>query len=153
MTFASSIWEFQRKQCDFEEALEEAGFVSGEHYKRIGWDEYDCSIEFHGVKNDARLSAELQRIIYNGGFIKAYVNHEDGWETHYTWKGGHFEPVRGWRRHMVHEDTPSASGVIMFKKMKISYLPDTWRSTQLERDLSAGKIEIVPGPLEPALPQ
>lgn len=148
MTFASAIWEFQRKQCDFEENLEVAGFQHGKHFARIGWDEYDCSIEFYDVENDARLGVDLQRIVYNGGFMKAYVNHKDGWQTHYTWKGGHFDPVRGWRRYMEHEEEPDSSGVIGFKVMKISYWPDSWGDGRLANDLASGRIVIVPDPFE-----
>lgn len=54
----------------------------------------------HFAAPDARLSVEVQRAIQAAGFIKVYVNHEDKWETHYTFYGkdGAMElPVKGWR--------------------------------------------------------
>lgn len=124
---------------------------AGVKFERLGWDFYDCSVELHGVPPDDRLSSDVQRIVRDAGFMTAYVNHNDGWETHYTWKGAEFAPVRGWRRHMVHEDQPGPSGVIGFKVMRISYWPDTWNGTRLEKDRADGRIVIVPDPFEPRI--
>ena len=146
MGFAQKIWDFQKDQFEFESALEEAGLEQGKHYSRIGWDDYDCSIEFYNVENDVRFGVELQKIVADAGFIKAYVNHKDGWETHYTWKTP-FSPVRGWRRWMEHNKEPSPSGVTTLKKLKVSYWPEGWG----KGNSMMGEVEIVPDPLEPKI--
>lgn len=66
--------------------------------KHVGWDDYDGSIELHGVDPSWRMPADLQRRLYDEGFIKAYVNHTDYWETHYSFGTTNgFEAKRGWR--------------------------------------------------------
>ncbi len=91
--FSEKLFAWQRGKDEFEDALAELGFES---FKEIGGDYYDSSIEFYGVANDARLSEDQQRLIHSHGFIRAYVNHEDGYETHYTWPN-EFAPHAGHR--------------------------------------------------------
>ena len=141
--FSETIWAFESAQYDFEEALEKVGV----EFERLGWDHYDNSVELYGVGDDVR-PVPAQRVVRAAGFSTAYVNHENGWETHYSWSGEEFVPCRGWRRHMVHDVEPGPSGVIGFSKMRISYWPESWRASQLKEDLRSGKIEIVPDPLE-----
>lgn len=146
MKLAEAMFTYSQAECEFGDAMVEAGFGD---YTSIDGDDYDNSIEFRGVGNDARLSAEQQRIVFDAGFSKAFVNHSDGWETHYTWSRQEpFKAVRGWRRYMEHDKEPGPSGVIGFSVMKISYWPDGWNGGQLERDRDAGKIVVVPDPLE-----
>ena len=53
---------------------------------------------------DARLTEAQQKIIYDAGFSIAYVNHTNGWETHYNWKRTEeFKPHDGWR--VIHDHT------------------------------------------------
>src|SRR5262245_57993907 len=108
MNFAQKIWDFENAKLEFEGALERAGFEQGEHYKSLGWDDYDTSIEFYGCHNAARMNAELQNIVYDAGFSRAFVNHDDGWETHYSWdRREPFKAHRGWRRRWV--EAPEAT--------------------------------------------
>ncbi len=81
MDIAESFFAHTRKQNDFEDALCEGGL----NFNGIGWDDYDCSLEIYEVPDDMRLSESLQRFIFESGFIRAYVNHSDAWETHYSW--------------------------------------------------------------------
>lgn len=144
MKLADTMFAYYEAENDFGDKMVDAGFGD---YTLIGGDHYDCSIEFYGVGNDARLNAQQQRIVFDAGFVKAYVNHHDGWQTHYTW-GREFAPQRGWRRYMEHDTEPGPSGVVGFSVMKISYWPESWKGSRLEEDLAAGKIVIVPDPFE-----
>lgn len=98
-----AIHIMQEAELSFDIALEAVGLVDGEHYERVGWDTYDCSVDLYGVNDDVRLTDEQQRVIRGAGFAKAYVNHKDGWETHYSWdwRDTEFKPARGWRRRWV----------------------------------------------------
>ena len=74
--------------------------------ERIGWDNYDGSIEIYTPDADWRMSAAVQGVLYDQGFIKAYVNHagDDAWETHYSFgtaKG--FIISNGWRVSYPHK--------------------------------------------------
>lgn len=122
---------------------------------RIGWDYYDCSIELYEVDPDVRLTAEQQKVICDAGFQRAYVNHTDGWETHYTWDRG-VSPVRGWRRRWVRDaaaETDRQVGGGDPGYYEISYWPEGWGSRDSGRCgewLKTGYMRIVPDPLEPA---
>lgn len=71
--------------------------TGGLDYQKSSFDHYDCSLELHGVADDYRMPENMQKIIYNAGFAKVYVNHINKWETHYSWDRGAFKPVDGWR--------------------------------------------------------
>lgn len=143
--FADVMFAFYSAESDFSAAMVNAGFGD---YTRTGGDDYDNSIEFYEVGNDARMGEVAQRVVFDAGFSKAYVNHKDGWQTHYTWKGTDFAPVRGWRRYIEHNKEPGPSGVIEFSIMKISFWPESWNGSRLEEDRDAGRIIIVPDQLE-----
>lgn len=144
--FAEAIWAFEKAQCEFKDALDGAGLEVGEHYQRMEWDDYDVSIELCEVNDDVRLTPGQQKIIFDAGFVKIYVNHKDGWETHYSsYYPDRPCPVRGWRRRIEHNTEPGPSGVIEFKTMKISYMPESWKGSHLAGD---NRIEIVPDQLE-----
>ena len=146
MKLAEALFAYAELEIEFGDAMVEAGFGD---YTHIGGDHYDCSIEFYNVGNDARMNEAAQRLTFDAGFAKAYVNHKDGWQTHYTWNRREpFKPDRGWRRHMEHDKEPGPSGVIGFSIKKISYWPQSWSGSRLEQDRDAGKIVIVPDPLE-----
>jgi hypothetical protein len=76
---------FDGTQAEWEmaELLDDAGVP----FEKIGWDYYDNSLEIYGVDNDYRLSPEVKKIIFDAGFSVCYVNHRDGWETHYGGPG------------------------------------------------------------------
>ena len=92
-TLSGRLFDSGHAECELEELLSCAGV----EFERLGWDDYDCSVEIHGVAPEARLSVEAQKVIHAAGFAKAYVNHTDKWETHYSFPPGDFAEVNGWR--------------------------------------------------------
>lgn len=151
--FSEAIWKYQRLEYAFKEALEELGFEEGEHYANIGWDEYDNSIEIYNVKEDARLNEAQQRVIFDAGFSIAYVNHKDGWETHYRWDYREpFKRCRGWRRRYVSDPGATTTNVIAGKSnpgyYEISYWPESWGG-RAEKWKDDGYMRVVPDPLDP----
>lgn len=166
--FADMIWAFEYAQGDFEMDLEGVGLKLYEHYHRIGWDHYDCSIELYGVKDDVRLTPAQQNVIWDAGFIKCYVNHKDGWETHYHWTsedikamsdGKPFISKRGWRRRWV--DDPQAKTTRSVGAQvapdnagyyEISYWPPGWGAQTAEGWKDSGFMRVVPDPLDPGDP-
>lgn len=130
--FAEAAFKFSWIKSAFEDKLNEV--LGGGDYEDIGWDSYDCSLEICKVSNDIRLSIEAQKFIFDSGFSKVYVNHNDEWETHYGW-GAEFKPQRGWRRKRTE------------KGFLISYWPEGWTGKSLEWK-DNGYMTIVPDPLE-----
>jgi hypothetical protein len=78
-------------------ALEDSLFDIGVPFEELGFDDYDCSLELFDVDDEYRLSVEAQKLIYDAGFIKVYMNHKNKWETHYTFLSAPFKEVEGWR--------------------------------------------------------
>lgn len=148
LKLADAIWAYEGARDDFEMALKGAGFEIGEHFQSIGWDHYDCSIEFYKANDDVRLTAEQQRIVADAGFAKAYINHKNGWETHYSWDWREpFAVHRGWRRRYVSGDPGY---------YEISYWPEGWGSRDAGRCaqwLKNGYVRIVPDLLTEVVPQ
>jgi hypothetical protein len=133
VSFAGAM--FVHNKALFEDALSSAGF---DQFEKIWGDDYDNSIEFGEVDNDVRLTAAVQKVIFDAGFSRVFVNHKDGWETHYSWAHGEsFEPHRGWRRRRTE------------KGFDISYWPEGWNTPGCADWLSSGYMTIVPDPLEP----
>jgi hypothetical protein len=97
-----------KEEKSLAERMFDGGFAEGEleeklleaelDFLSLGWDYYDGSLEINFISNDFRLSPEVQTIIFDCGFSKVYLNHEDKTETHYTWNCKEFKPVEG-RRH------------------------------------------------------
>lgn len=150
--FSHAIWAFDSAKYEFEESLENVGLESGTHYQSLGWDDYDNSIEIYGVYDEVRLTEAQQRIIYDAGFSIAFVNHKDGWETHYHWNQREpFKSQRGWRRRYVSDSTATTTNVIVGEQnpgyYEISYWPTTW-GEKMKKDLDSGYFRIVPDPLE-----
>ncbi len=68
-------------------AKEEAERLLKDHgvpFASIGWDYYDESLEVHGVEPAWRMSGDARKALAAEGFATVYVNHTDGWETHYS---------------------------------------------------------------------
>lgn len=107
---AECLFAGSRAECELEDQLTDASVT----FERLGWDDYDCSVEIHGVPTDDRLSEEAQRVVHAAGFITAYVNHEDSWETHY-----HFKPreeftfSKGWRVSYPHKRGENEQGILV----------------------------------------
>ena len=150
--FAHALFDYLWSKREFMDALADAGF---DDYGCIGGDDYDCSAEFYKVGNDARMSEAAQRVVFDAGFARAYVNHFDGWETHYNWPP-EFAAHRGWRRRYVkdadatttrsisHPDDTTESGYF-----EISYWPDGWGDSETGKCadwLKSGYMRIVPEP-------
>lgn len=143
--FSEVMFAYHTAESDFEDALLEAGF--GE-FAGISGDHYDNSIEIHKVGNSARLNEAAQRVIFDAGFSIAFVNHQDGWETHYNWK--HDEPFavqRGWRRRYVQDPSATTTNVIAGSPSpgyyEINYWPEGWGDPKRSKDLESGYFRIV----------
>lgn len=145
--FAELAFDFQHARANFEGDLEDAGLLD---FNGIGWDYYDCSLELERVGNDVRLTEAQQRVIFDAGFAKVYVNHLDGWETHYSWHGAEFKANRGWRRRYVSDPSATTTNVIAGAAnpgyYEISYWPDGWEKAR--KWLDTGYMRIVPDPLD-----
>lgn len=125
--FSKVLFAYHDAETAFSDALVNAGFGD---FEEIGGDDYDNSIEFHGTENVARMNEAAQRIIFDAGFSIAFVNHKDGWETHYSWSYGKpFAASRGWRR------LKREGG------FDISYWPEGWTHKEW---LETGYMRIVP---------
>ena len=146
-SIAGKLWSANFMFNRFEEQLDH---LVGE-FERLGHDHYDQSLEIRETANDARLSEDAQRLIRDAGFCKAYVNHLDGWETHYSF-GDRTLPVRGWRRRYVREPTSAYDRVIAGDPdpgyWEISYWPEGWNSPGMIAEREAGHYRIVPDQLE-----
>lgn len=107
-TLANRLFDGREAECELEILLADAGVV----FSRIGWDSYDASVEMHGVPADYRLSVEAQRAIHDAGFVKAYVNHVDKWETHYGFRPcEEFTEAKGWRVSYPHKRGEGENGI------------------------------------------
>ena len=146
--FAEAMFAYWEAKSNFEDALADAGFSA---FEKIGGDDYDNSIEFIRVANDARLTEHQQRIVRDAGFNKAYVNHLNGWETHYSWTEPEFKADRGWRRRYVSDPEAKTTNVIGGPPnpgyYEISFWPEDWAGH--EQWLETGYMRIVPDPLDP----
>lgn len=145
--FSRVMFDYHEAVSEFEGALCEAGFGA---FNRVSGDYYDNSLEIYEVAPDARMGEAAQRVVFDAGFRTAYVNHKDGWETHYTWDHSKpFAPVRGWRRRYVKDPNASTTNVIVGEPnpgyYEISYWPDCWDNKSW---LDSGYMRIVPDPLE-----
>lgn len=148
---SDAMFAYHRAESEFGDKMVEAGFGD---YCRVGGDDYDNSIEFYDVAPDARMGEAAQRLVVEAGFGKAYVNHKDGWETHYTWKHGEpFKAVRGWRRRWVADPNAKTNrgiGHVDSGYYEISYWPESWNKPTPEEWLVSGYMRIVPDPLDVA---
>lgn len=145
MLLAEKWWSLQSTESTIEDGMMEAGL---DDWSKIGGDPYDNSIEVYGVAPDIRFSAAiLDWLLVACGFSKVYVNHVDGWETHYS-TGNR----RGWRRRYVSDPSATTTNVIAGPQnngyFEVSYYPEGFPPTWLE----TGYMRIVPDPFDPALP-
>lgn len=107
-TIAARMFDGHDAECELETLLADAGAI----FDRLGWDHYDSSVELHGVPADYRLSIAVQGIIHKAGFVKAYINHVDKWETHYGFKPREaFTEAKGWRVSYPHKRGDDAKGI------------------------------------------
>lgn len=98
MTLSERIYKnknYKKAVKKFEAALKDKGV----QFTETSYDSYDNSMELYGVPPDYRLTPEVvDFILKDEGFGIAFVNHTDGWETHYT----HKYP-NGWRVSHPHK--------------------------------------------------
>lgn len=148
-TIAQRLFDATFAESDLAHLLESVGIEC----ERTGWDYYDCSLEMYECHPDVRLNEKQQRAIFDAGFMICFVNHNDGWETHYSW-GKEFKVRRGWRRRWVHDPAATTTrtiGVAVTPEnagyYEISYWPESW-TDKIEDDKNNGYFRIVPDPLE-----
>lgn len=155
--FAEKWWQFLRDQSKWEDGFCDL-LRDGDDYHHMSTDDYDMSVEIKQATDDLRLSAEMQQYLWDAGFGKVYVNHKDGWETHYSFFR-ETPPVRGWRRRYVSDTSADTTRVIAGPDdpgyWEISYWPEGWDSPSAKKGLTSGYYRIVPDPLDkfnPAAP-
>ena len=124
---SDKLFASKHAESELEDLLAEVGV----EFERIGWDEYDCSLELYGVPADHRLHADMQRIIQSEGFGKVYVNHTDKWETHYTFGHREFKEVKGWRVSYPHKRKDDTKGILV--EEAIPSWPKQWFETGYAR--------------------
>lgn len=107
--------------------LEDDLYYVGVEFEDTGFDDYDCSLELFDVPNHLRLSPEAQKIIYDAGFSKVYMNHKDKWETHYTFETGPFKEVKGWRVSYPSKRGKNEKGI--WVESKVDSWPLDWFET------------------------
>lgn len=150
MSFADDWWAFLSAKSMWEDDFIDLT-TDGEDYDRLETDSYDGSLEIRGATDDWRLSEEQQRFLFGAGFSKIYVNHKDGWETHYG--ASVALPVRGWRRRYVSDAAVETDRVVMGQPdpgyYEISFWPSGWDSAGTKDWLATGYMRIVPDALDP----
>lgn len=100
--------------------------ASGVEFETIGWDDYDTSLELHGVPSAYRLAPEAQRMLRDAGFAKVYVNHVDKWETHHSLSGDVFKP-NAWRVSYPHKRGDGETGI--WVEADVPHWPRKWFAT------------------------
>lgn len=121
---AETIYEGQRAESQLEDALLEAGAK----FERLGFDDYDNSIELYDVPVDHRLSEGVQRLLFDAGFSIIFVNHVDKWETQYRFdQRKPFEINAGWRVSYPHKRGKDERGIWVEKHVET--WPQEWFDT------------------------
>jgi len=146
-SLADQWWDSMQAESRIGDGLAKAGL---DDWESIGGDPYDNSIEIYGVADDVRLTAAQLEWLYLCGFSQVYVNHKDGWETHYGL--GAKPSVKGWRRRYVSDPTATTTNVIAGPEnngyFEVSEFPDSFPKQWLEN----GYMRVVPDPLMPVTP-
>lgn len=97
-TFSERMEEGQIAKSELEDFLMDK--LDLDDWGDIWMDPYDNSLEISKVPADYRIPFEKLDLVKSMGFSKVYVNHVDGWETHYClWKEQTPE-TWGWRTEM-----------------------------------------------------
>lgn len=121
-SIAERMFDGSEAERELAYLLANAGFEAD----KIGHDSYDSSVEFYRIDNEVRLTEKQQKIIWDAGFCIAYVNHKDGWETHYHHNS------KPWRKRQHKKE--NADGNI-----EVEEFPDSWPKKWLE----SGYVKIV----------
>jgi len=138
-TFAQEWWDFNSNKSGWEDKF--LDLLSGDQeFDDFATDSYDSSITIINASNNWRLSINQQKYLYDSGFIRIYVKHSDGWDTHYRiLPNGSMS--KGWRRK-YYPVSPNSDTSGYFE---ISYWPEDWKQTHW---LETGYMRIVPDPLD-----
>jgi hypothetical protein len=145
-SLASRWQELETVKSQIEDGLLDAGSI--DDWKSIGTDYYDNSIEIYGVGPDVRLSqAAVDWLIQGCGFSKIYVNHTDGWETHYG------KSEVGWRRRYVSDPSAKTTNVIAGPENNGYYETNEFPDSFPKEWLASGYFRVVPDPLMPPQPK
>lgn len=115
--FAEIAFDFQEHLGDFENTLLETGDNNFD-FSYLLFDDYDCSMTILSVPNNARLNYLQQQHIFNNGFLRTYLKHNDGWQTHYKFTNDKKYPIDGWR---VKYADDSKFGILQLEKQKKSF--------------------------------
>lgn len=94
--FAESWWNHTHRLTAFEDHLLCAG-DDGFDFGRTRTDWYDCSLEVDEVPPNVHLNEKQQRLLFDCGFMRCWLNHDDGWETYYVFSGDTFQATDGKR--------------------------------------------------------
>jgi hypothetical protein len=140
-SLASQWWKLQTVKSKIEGGLEDIDCT------RIGGDYYDNSIEIYGVPADHRLTQRDSDWLKECGFSKIYVNHTDGWETHYS-PGS----IYGWRRRYVSDPMATTTNVIAGEPDPGYYETNRFPKGFPEKWLETGYFRVVDDPLTPLSP-
>lgn len=100
---ADRLYAGSSAENELEQLLSDVGVP----FEGLGWDSYDGSVEINDVPPDYRLTTEAIAVIKDAGFIKAYINHTDKWETHYN-AIGKWKP---WRVSYPHKRRVDTKGI------------------------------------------
>lgn len=107
-TIAERLFDAHHAEGELGDALEKAGV----DFERLGWDYYDTSLEIYDVPSDHRLGGEALLAISYAGFSRVFVNHQDKWETHYSFKDGvPPQETKGWRVSYPRKREGNESGI------------------------------------------
>lgn len=111
------------------DGLVEAGL---QDWSSLGCDEYDCSIEVHGIPPEFPMpEAAAKFLLETCGFLKVYANQTDGWEVH--WSRG---SAKGWRRRWVKDQSSGHNRVLAgapdFGFWEVSEFPASWPQLWLD---------------------
>ncbi len=151
--FAERWWEFIAEKSLWTDEFCDL-LTEDQDYDRLGTDDYDASLEIHGATDDWRLDERQQRFLFGAGFATIYVNHKDGWETHYSARGKDL-PVAGWRRRYVSDLSGPGDRVIVGDPdpgyWEISHWPESWNTERMLAERESGYYRIVPDPVASAM--
>ena len=88
---ADRMFDGWRAECELEAWLDEQ-FPGA--YDRIGFDDYDASLEICAARTDLVLSPDQCQRLWKEGFARCWVNHINDTQTYYTAPGttGHNYP-------------------------------------------------------------
>lgn len=86
---ADKIFEGRHAESQFEEKMFDLRTSDEFDYSNTTHDWYDCSWEYKGANNEARLNAAQQEFLFAAGFMRCWICHKDGSETYYYKTTGH----------------------------------------------------------------